>query len=147
MLTEREQRVLDLKNEGKNLEQISKEFGVTRERIRQIERRALLKLDCQKRREEETRKRVNAVEMLKDSINNVGIDCLNLSVRAYNCLVRANILTMKDLLNLTMEDFYKVRNLGNQSLKEVIEAVHEVGLHFYTNVEKEYAFLTNKATF
>ena len=46
------------------------------------------------------------------------IDELDLSVRSFNCLKRANINTVADLINKTGEDMMKVRNMGKKSLDE-----------------------------
>ena len=58
------------------------------------------------------------------------IEDLNLSVRSYNCLRRANIQTVGELTQKTQEEMMKFRNLGNKSLKEVIQKLHEIGLSF-----------------
>lgn len=58
------------------------------------------------------------------------IDDLELSVRAYNCLKRANILTVQDLINKSETEMMKIRNLGKKSLKEVIDKVKDMGLSF-----------------
>ena len=49
------------------------------------------------------------------------IDDLDFSVRAYNCLKRANILTLKDLVDKSENEMMKIRNLGKKSLKEVMD--------------------------
>ena len=58
------------------------------------------------------------------------IDDLDLSVRAYNCLKRAGILTLHDLVDKTETEMMKIRNLGKKSLKEVIDKVKNMGLSF-----------------
>ena len=58
------------------------------------------------------------------------IDDLDFSVRAYNCLKRANILTLKDLVDKSENEMRKIRNLGKKSLKEVIDKVKSMGLSF-----------------
>ena len=58
------------------------------------------------------------------------IDDLDFSVRAYNCLKRANILTLKDLVDKTENEMMKIRNLGKKSLKEVMDKVKDMGLTF-----------------
>lgn len=58
------------------------------------------------------------------------IDDLDLSVRAYNCLKRAGILTLHDLIDKTETEMMKIRNLGKKSLKEVIDKVKNMGLSF-----------------
>ena len=56
------------------------------------------------------------------------IDDLDFSVRAYNCLKRANIHTLQDLVNKDESEIMKIRNLGKKSLKEVLDKIKEMGL-------------------
>jgi len=58
------------------------------------------------------------------------IEEIEFSVRAYNCLKRAGINTVQDLISKKEADVTKIRNLGKKSLKEVIEKVKEMGLKF-----------------
>jgi len=58
------------------------------------------------------------------------IEDLDLSVRSYNCLKRANIQTVQELVDRTEDDMNKIRNLGKKSLKEIKEKVHELGLSY-----------------
>ena len=175
-LTEREYLVLTYRfgfvDGTHTLEETGKHFCVARERVRQIEARALRKL---RRRNtmpmfilslDEQRTEVTTVikeieELRKDPIfkkeaelmqrlreiskmpfecakeatryldkgvaDFCDIDRLELSVRAYNCLRRAGINTVADVLNLPKEDWPKVRNLGYRAMKEVEEKMREVG--------------------
>jgi len=56
------------------------------------------------------------------------IEDLDFSVRAYNCLKRANIHTLQDLVNKSESDMMKIRNLGKKSLKEVLDKIRDMGL-------------------
>ena len=56
------------------------------------------------------------------------IEDLDFSVRTYNCLKRANIKTLKDLVDKKQSDFMKIRNLGKKSLKEVLDKIKDMGL-------------------
>jgi len=56
------------------------------------------------------------------------IEDLDFSVRAYNCLKRAGIHTLQDLVNKSDADVMKIRNLGKKSLKEVLDKVKELNL-------------------
>lgn len=58
------------------------------------------------------------------------IEDLDLSVRSYNCLKRAGIQTVDELIQKTEDELMKVRNLGKKSLKEVKEKVYDLGLSF-----------------
>ena len=58
------------------------------------------------------------------------IEDLDFSVRAYNCLKRAGIHTLQDLVNKSESDMMKIRNLGKKSLKEVMDKVKDMGLNF-----------------
>ncbi len=56
------------------------------------------------------------------------IEELDLSVRSYNCLKRAGINTVEELIQRNEEDMMKVRNLGKKSLEEVANKLNELGL-------------------
>ena len=58
------------------------------------------------------------------------IDDLDFSVRAYNCLKRANINTLGDLVDKSELEMMKIRNLGKKSLKEVMDKIKDMGLKF-----------------
>jgi len=55
---------------------------------------------------------------------------LNLSVRAYNCLMRSGITTIEELSEKTAEDMMRVRNLGRSSLTEILNVMKTHGLSF-----------------
>ena len=67
-------------------------------------------------------------EASNNSVLETSILDLDLSVRSTNCLMRANIKDIKDLIAKSEEDMMKVRNLGRKSLKEVKEKLEELGL-------------------
>lgn len=79
-------------------------------------------------------------EALEECLNNGGrfgddrldmtIDELGLCVREYNCLRRARINTVGELVALDIEDLMKIRNLGRKSLRGILEKVHALGLTF-----------------
>lgn len=56
------------------------------------------------------------------------IDDLELTVRSYNCLKRANINTVAELTNKTYSELSKVRNLGRKSLDEIVDKLRELGV-------------------
>ena len=58
------------------------------------------------------------------------IEDLDFSVRAYNCLKRAGIHTLQDLVNKSESDMMKIRNLGKKSLEEVMNKIADLGLEF-----------------
>ena len=58
------------------------------------------------------------------------IEEIEFSVRAYNCLKRANINTVQDLIDKKESEVAKIRNLGKKSFKEIIDKVNEMGLKF-----------------
>lgn len=68
-----------------------------------------------------------------DKYQEMSIEELDLSVRSYNCLKRANIITVQELTQKTEDDMMKVRNLGKKSLKEVREKLKALGLSFKNN--------------
>ncbi|CEP68016.1 DNA-directed RNA polymerase, alpha subunit [Moorella glycerini] len=71
---------------------------------------------------------VEKEEESRDRLMDMSIEELDLSVRSYNCLKRAGINTVGELLQRTEEDMMKVRNLGKKSLEEVTQKLAELGL-------------------
>ncbi len=71
----------------------------------------------------------------KTQILEMNIEDMDLSVRSYNCLKRANIHTVEDLTKKTEDEMLKVRNLGRKSLDEVIAKLHSYGLGLKSNEE------------
>ena len=69
----------------------------------------------------------------KEKVLEMTIEELDLSVRSFNCLKRAGINTVGDLVNKSEEDMMKVRNLGRKSLEEVIWKMASLGY----NLRKE----------
>jgi len=71
---------------------------------------------------------VEKEETKKEKVLEMTIEELDLSVRSYNCLKRAAINTVEDLIARTEEDMMKVRNLGRKSLEEVVQKLEALGL-------------------
>jgi len=71
---------------------------------------------------------VEKVETPRDKVLEMTIEELDLSVRSFNCLKRANINTVQDLISKTQEEMMKVRNLGRKSLEEVEHKLAMMGL-------------------
>lgn len=71
---------------------------------------------------------VSREEDKQQKVLEMNIDDMDLSVRSYNCLKRAGIQTVEDLIKRTEEDMLKVRNLGRKSLDEVLEKIKSYGL-------------------
>lgn len=68
-----------------------------------------------------------------EDLSQVKIDVLDLSVRASNCLKRANIYTLGDLVERTEDDLSKIRNLGKKSVDEIIEKLKDYGSDLKSN--------------
>ena len=71
---------------------------------------------------------VEKVETQRDKVLEMTIEELDLSVRSFNCLKRANINTVEDLISKTEDEMIKVRNLGRKSLEEVEHKLAMMGL-------------------
>ena len=71
---------------------------------------------------------VDKVEEPRDKVLEMTIEELDLSVRSFNCLKRANINTVEDLISKTEDEMIKVRNLGRKSLEEVVHKLAMLGL-------------------
>lgn len=67
---------------------------------------------------------------MKDKLLETAIEDLDFSVRSFNCLKRAGIHTVADIVSKTEQDMIKVRNLGKKSLEEVMKKVADLGLEF-----------------
>ena len=159
VITDREEKIIRLYYiDGKTFEEIGKYFGVTRERIKQINEKAITKLKLFKKyfyggkwclmeelaKEEyqkylETQKSFRIYESAKQyilqyesgvflPIKEQKIENLDLTMRTYNCLKRAGIRTIGDLLNFSYYDLIKIRNLGRKSMKEILDTIHDLGL-------------------
>jgi DNA-directed RNA polymerase subunit alpha len=74
-------------------------------------------------------------ESKKEKVLEMSIEELELSVRSFNCLKRAGIVTVEDLTNKTGSEMMKVRNLGKKSLDEVTAKLHLLGLDFAEDEE------------
>ena len=72
----------------------------------------------------------------KSSVLQMSIDDLDLTVRSNNCLRRAGINTVEDIINKTEDELICVRNLGSKSLEEVKNQIEELGLHLRTADEE-----------
>ena len=71
---------------------------------------------------------VERTEQQRDKVLEMTIEELDLSVRSFNCLKRANINTVEDLISKTQDEMIKVRNLGRKSLEEVEHKLAQMGL-------------------
>ena len=96
----------------RTLENAKKELGI---RARKINNAWYWELD-----------KVKQDDMMR--VREMSIEEMDLSVRSYNCLKRANIHTVDDLTKKTEDDMLKVRNLGKKSLDEVIYKLNSYGL-------------------
>ena len=79
---------------------------------------------------------VKPEEDSNEKVMEMNIDELELSVRSYNCLKRANINTVEELCSRTPEEMMKVRNLGRKSLEEVLTKLKELGLSLNAGKEE-----------
>jgi DNA-directed RNA polymerase subunit alpha len=61
----------------------------------------------------------------KDTTLDISIEELELSVRSYNCLKAANIQTLEELIDYSVKDLKKIKNLGKKSVTEVVEKLHD----------------------
>ncbi len=121
-LTPRERRIIELTyQDNMTLDEIGKEFNLTRERVRQIRKKAMCKIITHIRIAHEEAERAKSI----GSINE-----LNLSVRAYNCLARAGITSIADLVTLSEDKILHIRNLGQKTYLEIVDEVHSHGYFF-----------------
>ncbi|MBU1112216.1 MAG: hypothetical protein KJ896_05560, partial [Nanoarchaeota archaeon] len=161
-LTERERDVIGIRfglysNEPKTFEQAGHDFSVTRERVRQIEAKALRKLQHPMRSKklkgliglatdrdvmayktglEEQERREQ--EYLREGYNMKGepnpflekpIDELEVSIRTKNCLDRLGVKTVEELVEYSQVDLLRSGHFGNKSLREVREELEGMKLY------------------
>ncbi|MCD8378296.1 MAG: DNA-directed RNA polymerase subunit alpha [Candidatus Gastranaerophilales bacterium] len=79
----------------------------------------------------------DVVEEVSEEEPSISIEELDLSVRAYNCLKRASINSMAELLKKSEHDLLIIKNFGKKSADEVIEKLHEHGLDLAPNPEMD----------
>lgn len=79
----------------------------------------------------------HVVEEVEEEVQtpSISIEDLELSVRAYNCLKRASINSLAELLKKSEHDLLSIKNFGKKSSDEVIEKLHQVGLELQPNPE------------
>lgn len=138
-LTEREQRILQLRyQERKTLREIGEAFGVTTEAIRSQEHKALRKLRNPPRlgyikygkkgfEKRIAERRAEHERAFKERGFKIPIDELDLSVRAFNSLVRKNCATVEDMISLTTEDIESINNLGPKTKEEIALKLESLG--------------------
>jgi len=170
-LTEREARIVTSRLiDGYTLEAVGLQEGVTRDRIRQIEAKAIRKLrhpsrlyimrygkeviglqdDIKKLTIELSKKKKELIDAINNpfeielteeemmlSTLSQKIDNLDFSVRTFNCLRRGGIETLSQLVQSTVHDLQKLRNLGNRSLKEIIYKLNDMGLSLKEETEQD----------
>ncbi len=78
---------------------------------------------------------VEVSEVQEEAAPTLSIEDLELSVRAYNCLKRASINSMSELLKKSEHDLLNIKNFGKKSSDEVIEKLHQMGLNLQPNPE------------
>ena len=158
-LTDREKRILLRRyRDCATYEQIGKDYGVCRERIRQIESRAIRKLRHPARRElyelvtleeyhdlqqdywelmaqyKQLRDKLPAEEReaagKQDNSDLMAMPLvdLDLSVRSYNCLFRAGVKTVGDIVNMPKSKMRRIRNFGRKSMEEVFGRLRALGV-------------------
>ena len=65
-----------------------------------------------------------------NSILSKSVEELDLSLRSFNCLKRANLDTVKDIVSKDIEELKKIKNFGKKSVQELIDKIHQLGLKF-----------------
>lgn len=158
-LTDRERTVIKRRyRDNDTLDQIGKDYGVRKERIRQIEAKALRKLGHPARTELfvcvtqaqyralkhdfwelqdrylQLREKMSAEEweaageQENSDLMATPLADLDLSVRSYNCLIRAGVKTVGDIVNMPRSKMRRIRNFGQKSMDEVLGRLRALGV-------------------
>lgn len=98
-----------------------------REKLSELERSLDAKSEALAILEAEVAKRGDAIREVQVGALALKLDDLDLSVRAHNCLWRAGVETVSDILNLGMDGLMHVRNLGKNTLKEIVDKMATFG--------------------
>ena len=86
---------------------------------------------------ENEKKNEGVKQQFRDEILDESIKNLNISPRAFKCLMRARISTIGDIIDLTQGDIRNIRNLGTKTYDEIVEKIHSLGLCFADEVEEQ----------
>lgn len=73
-----------------------------------------------------------------ESIKDMPIEKLQISVRTYNCLKRYGVSTVGELSLMTARELSKVRNLGLRNIEEIVDRLGDVGLSLKKEEEEEF---------
>lgn len=163
-LTEREAQVIHLRYRDKmTFDNIAKELNMSRESIRRVKAKTIRKLRHPQRMSYLKRGMKGEIREATDKLTNVGgtlaellqkpetvevvktaasplsmpIDELDLSVRGYNVLYRAGILTLGNITDKSLEQLMKCRNMGKKTLDEIVCKVHSLGYRLKGEDENE----------
>ena len=99
-----------------------------REKLSELERSLDAKSEALALLEAEVAKRRDAFEQAHRGALSLRIDELDFSVRTYNCLLRARVETVADILNMGTDGLKQIRNLGKRSLDEIVKKLATLGL-------------------
>lgn len=161
-LNEREKRIMELRRrDGKTLKEVAEMIGVNGERIRQIEAHSERKLrgrlvtflmeesvpkreyqalmaryEGLKARHEQVMTSINEtspVPVNEEGVHDIPIEDIEMSVRTFNCLKRAKVNRLSQLLTLTEEQMLHIRNLGRKSAKEIMRIQTMYGGQYETD--------------
>lgn len=129
VLTESQRRIMEMYYRDRmSLDEIASIFSVTRERVRQIilkagrrlvHPEAMNKIRVVSLEEYNALLRKYEIAIGQIDTMDLPIEELGLSVRSYNCLKRRGIYTIGEVFNLTDDDYRRIRNLGEKSIKEI----------------------------
>lgn len=87
-------------------------------------------------------RKIVLMHKVENESNSYSIERLNIPQRVYKALKKQNIFTINDLLKYSMDDLYLINNLGDKSIKQIIEEVHKLGYKF--DFEKETVIRNEK---
>lgn len=113
----RNKKIADMRNNGMTYKKIGIQFGISNERVRQIV------VKEERKREEATNKTKKIVEYDGQNLCDIPLDGIGLSVRAFNCLLNANIKTMGELMKKSERELMKMKNVGRVTSREIKEAI------------------------
>lgn len=128
-LTKRERKIIKMRFgigcDKSSFEEVGREFGVTRERVRQIEYRILRDLDFFVKTREKTINTENLFKLPEIDCQYTPVETLNVSRRTKNALINSEIGSVENLCNYTEEHLLNFRGIGAQAIHEIKNALNQ----------------------
>lgn len=149
LLNYTQEDLLEIKNVGRKsaeeiVEALQRRFGISLPREHPYIPSSAIKGKLSEYLDKTNETSTELIEKIDNSSNKIPIEELQLSLRVYKCLKRAQVNSVEDLLDYTQEDLLEIKNFGQKSAEEVVEALQRrlgINLHREKSFKKRLAFI------